>query len=139
MRIPALRAIFLGLLLLVGWKDQRTPPSDSSPKLKTVGVASVKQKPLSTTTGWPDWLTTNTPAWACIRFHESTNGLLSTNQYQFEGSIWRSITGLPSAPGSYPVATQSRAALALYLYDVQTWGLGFHAWSTRFVCGLADE
>jgi hypothetical protein len=31
---------------------------------------------------------------------------------------------------------QSAAALKLYAYDVRVWGDGFHAWSTRFICGL---
>src|SRR5476651_2593829 len=57
---------------------------------------------------------TNTPAWQCIRAHESHDGAdpnAHGNLYQFEGSTWTKTTGLTGDPGSYSRAVQDRAAL----------------------------
>ncbi len=83
-----------------------------------------------------DATSTATPDWRCIRLRESTNGRLSSNIYQFEGSTWRSVTRLPLPPGDYPRAVQNAVALELYAYALRVWGDGFRPWSSRFVCGL---
>lgn len=86
----------------------------------------------------PSSSTTNTPSWACIRFHESTNGKLSSNIYQFQGSVFRSVTGLTGQPGTYSRAVQNTAALALFGYAQRTWGNGFLPWRADFaVCHLS--
>ena len=84
-----------------------------------------------------DATSTNTKDWACIRFHESTNGLLSSNLYQFQFGSFQAITGLDRSPGSYPRAVQDRAALALYAYWQRADGIGFHPWlADRYDCDL---
>ena len=71
----------------------------------------------------------------CIVFNESTNGKYSANRWQFEYGTFYSLTGLAGDPGRYSVAVQNNAAFKLYNYDLRTWGNGWQAWSTRFVCG----
>ena len=80
---------------------------------------------------------TSTPAWQCIRQHESTNGSLSSNIYQFQGSLFHSITGLTGPPGSYSRAVQNHAALLAYADSVTLFGIGFHPWAAdRKACRL---
>lgn len=79
----------------------------------------------------------DTAAWRCIREHESTDGLGSPNVYQFQGSLFRQITGLMGPPGSYPRSIQDRAALAAYALWYRADGVGFHPWrADRYVCDL---
>lgn len=104
----------------------------TSEQARNSGAIAMAQPSLST-----DANSTATKDWSCIRWHESTNGKLSSNVYQFEGSTFRAITGLDRSPGSYPMAVQDAAALRLYSEDERLWpGQPFHAWSTRFICGL---
>jgi hypothetical protein len=51
-------------------------------------------------------------------------------------STFEAITGLPGIAADYSPAEQDRAALELYAYDLRVWGDPWHAWSTRWVCGL---
>lgn len=82
---------------------------------------------------------TDTANWACIRFHES-RGIYSEpggGAYQFQNSLFRSITGLTGSPGAYPRAVQDRAALLAYAYWQRVDGIGFHPWvADRYVCHL---
>ena len=79
----------------------------------------------------------NTPDWVCIRLHESTDGRGSPNLYQFQGSLFRQITGLTGPPGSYPRSIQDRAALGAYALWYRADGVGFHPWrADRRVCHL---
>lgn len=81
---------------------------------------------------------TRTRAWMCIRWNESRDDYTQPGggAYQFEGTTWFSITGLSSTPQESPPSVQNAAALSLYRYDARVWGDPWHAWSTRFVCGL---
>ena len=94
---------------------------------------SLKPTPL---TPEQQWLATR--AAACILYNESRDGDhgLEPNVWQFEDGTFYVMTGLTGDPGSYPRATQDDAAWALYNYDIRVWGNGWHAWSTRFICGL---
>ena len=84
-----------------------------------------------------DGQSVSTAHWSCIRQHESTNGKLSSNIYQFQGSLFRSITGLSGPPGSYSRAVQDSAALSAYGYSLRTWGNGFLPWRADWkVCGI---
>ena len=56
--------------------------------------------------------------------------------WQFQGPAFEFLTGLTRPAQDYSVAVQDHAALLLYRWDVAHGLGGFHAWSTRFVCGL---
>ena len=81
---------------------------------------------------------TRTKDWACIRWNESRDNYTQRGggAYQFEGTTWLAMTGLHSLPEASAPSVQNAAALKLYAYDLRVWGNGWHAWSTRFVCGL---
>lgn len=81
----------------------------------------------------PERLWLDSPAARCILFHESTNGKLSPNLWQFQDGTFKTVTGLDGPPGSYPRAVQDAAAYTLYLER------GWQPWTTRFVCGLGHE
>ena len=123
--------------LVTTWPGQT---GDGHSPVTTVAVhawRSPKVPPLSTPRPISDASSTNTPNWTCIRFHESTNGKLSSNLYQFQGSAFPAITGLTRSPGSYPRAVQNRAALEVYAYWQRADGIGFHPWlADRYVCDL---
>jgi Transglycosylase-like domain len=82
--------------------------------------------------GGSDATSTNTPDWACIRQHESSDDYSIGNggAYQFELGTWTALTGLPSPAEDYPAAVQDSAALKLYSQR------GWEPWTTRYVCGL---
>jgi hypothetical protein len=82
--------------------------------------------------GASDATSTNTPDWACIRAHESSDNYSEGNggAYQFELGTWEGLTGLPSQAEDYPPPVQDAAALKLFSER------GWEPWSTRFVCGL---
>lgn len=77
-----------------------------------------------------DGLSTSTKDWACVRFHESTDGKLSPNIYQlYDGFI----------PGSSR-ARQNAQALALWWSDLRDFGDPWTAWAADSkVCGLGDD
>jgi hypothetical protein len=79
-----------------------------------------------------DATSTNTPDWACIRWHESGNNYAEHGggAYQFENGTWTGITGLPGPAQNYSPAVQDAAALKLYNER------GWEPWTTRYVCGL---
>jgi hypothetical protein len=79
-----------------------------------------------------DATSTNTPDWACIRQHESSDnyGEYNGGAYQFELGTWAGLTGLPNPAEDYPPAVQDAAALKLFSER------GWEPWSTRYVCGL---
>jgi hypothetical protein len=85
-----------------------------------------------------DATSVDTPDWACIRWYESGDDYSRYNggAYQFEDFVWEEFTGLQPPAEAYAPLVQDRAALALYAYDTRMWGNGFHAWATRWVCGL---
>ncbi|MGH7690470.1 MAG: hypothetical protein ACREN3_12760 [Gemmatimonadaceae bacterium] len=78
-------------------------------------------------------MSTTTPAWACIRLHESSDRFNSPTApggaYGFLENTWLSL-GYGGLPYQAPYAVQSAAAL--FLHDE----LGWQPWSTRVVCGL---
>jgi hypothetical protein len=135
---PVAFVIALTAGLVTTWPVQ-TGADGHSPVTSATGHVShspkVPQKPSPPPIS--DASSTNTPNWTCIRFHESTNGKLSSNLYQFQGSAFRSITGLAGSPGAYPRAVQDSAALALYAWWQHADGIGFHPWlADRYVCHL---
>jgi hypothetical protein len=82
--------------------------------------------------GGSDATSANTPDWACIRQHESSDNYSEGGggAYQFELGTWEGLTGLPNPAEEYPPAVQDAAALKLYSER------GWEPWTTRFVCGL---
>ena len=139
---PVVFAIALTAGLVTTWPAQTGADGHSPVTTAVVSVShSPETQPKRSTPPVElpisDSSSTNTPNWACIRFHESTNGKLSSNLYQFQGSAFRSITGLAGSPGAYPRAVQDSAALALYAWWEHADGIGFHPWlADRYVCHL---
>lgn len=95
--------------------------------------SSPKVQPVSS-----DSSSVNTPNWACIRNHESQDSYTQPGggAYQFERTTFYQMTGLTVPAEDTPPSVQNAAALKLYAYDEKVWGDPWHAWSTRFVCGL---
>ena len=79
-----------------------------------------------------DATTTDTPAWACIRQHESGGNYADGGggAYQFELGTWEGLTGLSTPAQDSPASVQDSAALRLYAER------GWEPWTTRYVCGL---
>ena len=82
--------------------------------------------------GGSDATSANTPDWACIRQHESSDNYSvgGGGAYQFELGTWEGLTGLTGAAQQYPPTVQDAAALKLYSER------GWEPWTTRYVCGL---
>ncbi|MEM0142447.1 MAG: transglycosylase family protein [Candidatus Parvarchaeum sp.] len=84
---------------------------------------------------------TNTPTWKCIRRLESgdnyhASGLeLDGGAYQFNLITWSAL-GFTGVPNEASRATQDRAALKLYQWDLKYTGNGFSAWQTAPSCGV---
>lgn len=78
----------------------------------------------------------NSTATRCIRYEESRNSYTRQGggAYQFQGPSWTAMTGLRSAPQLSAPSLQDAAAYALWKYNLQHFGNGWLAWSTRFVC-----
>ena len=137
--MPVGFAIALTAGLVTTWPGQTVADGHSPVTTAAVHVShspKVPQKPSPRPIS--DASSTNTPNWRCIRWNESRDLYSQSGggAYQFEGSTWKSITDLPGVPEQYARSTQDAAALKLYAYDLRVWGNGWHAWSTRFVCGL---
>ena len=82
--------------------------------------------------GGSDATNTNTPDWACIRQHESSDNYSEGGggAYQFELGTWEGLTGLGTPAEDSPPAVQDAAALKLFSER------GWAPWTTRYVCGL---
>ena len=137
--LPKAFAIALTAGLVTTWPGQTG--ADGHSPVTTVAVHvlhSPKVPPRSTPHPISDASSTNTRNWTCIGTHESNNDYTRQGggAFQFQGTTWYSVTGLTGSPESYAPSIQNAAALKLWHYDLRGWGTGWHAWSTRFVCGL---
>ena len=80
---------------------------------------------------------TDTPAWQCIRQHESTNGKLSNNIYQIQNPALMKAIGMTLPPGEYTRSQQNVFALRAYANALAMFGTGWHPWLADYVaCGL---
>lgn len=70
----------------------------------------------------PDWTTTNTADWACIRDAESGgNYKITSGAYGILVSTWQS-DGYPGTPGQASQALQNRVALHILHFEKHFWG-----------------
>lgn len=92
--------------------------------------------------GPTDASSTHTRDWACIRWFESRDNFHShsnepyTGAYQIANFVWHLTLHLPGQAWQHSRHTQDRAALALWHYDIRTWGNPWRAWETAPLCGL---
>ena len=137
--LPVVFVIALTAGLVTTWPGQTVADGHSPVTTVAVHVShSPKAQPRSTPHPISDASSTNTRNWTCIGTHESNNDYTRQGggRWQFQGPSWTAMTGLHSAPEASAPSVQNAAALKLYAYDLRVWGNGWHAWSTRFVCGL---
>ena len=109
------------------------PHRAKSPAVDASGISTPPLSHLaadSTSSSSPERTWLASAAARCIEFHESTDGKLSPNLWQFQDGQWHITTGLPGSAGSYPVAVQDAAAFELFE------SRGWEPWSSRYVCGL---
>ena len=109
------------LVLIAHWPNSHpaSPASSAAPS-----TASSRALPSEST-----WLRSTDAR--CVLFHESTDGKLSPNRWQFQGYPWKPGTGLSGSPGVYPPATQDHYAYVLYLQR------GWEPWLADYgVCDL---
>ena len=89
-----------------------------------------------------DAMSTHTPHWRCIRWFESRDNYRNhsnepfTGAYQIANYVWHATLQLPGQAWQFPKHVQNHAALALWHYDLRTWGDPWHAWETAPLCGL---
>ena len=118
--------------------DTVAPRVSHSHPARPTSTKAIRSKKPSALSLVSDANSTTTKDWACIGWNESRDSYTQPGggRWQFEGSTWTAMTGLSGLPQSYAPSIQNAAALRLYAYDLRVWGNGWHAWSTRFVCGL---
>lgn len=128
-----------------GWSVMS--PTGGSPIPTTTSLTRASLVALITTTSSSvastptDATSVDTPDWECIGFHESGNNYRAGGdepyggRFQFSVSTWQGL-GFKGLPNQAPPATQDRAALALYAYDLAHWGNPWEAWQTAPLCGL---
>lgn len=73
--------------------------------------------------------TTTTKQWVCIRSHESTDGKLSPNLYQFQNADLERTVEMTRPPSTYSRSQQNAFALKAYAYSLRVWGNGFTPWA----------
>ncbi len=96
-----------------------TPSADSGfdPSVGRNGTVPTILAPNS-----PDWTTTDTADWDCIRQAESGDNYTDeSGAYGFLPSTWASL-GLPGTPGEASKATQNAAALEILNYEGHFYG-----------------
>jgi len=92
--------------------------------------------------GLPDAVSTNTPDWACIRWHESGDNYQAGGMEPYGGAYeisivaWQQTLDLSGYPALSSPAEQDMAALALWHYALKTWGNPWYPWETAVLCGL---
>ncbi len=105
-----------------GSSSQGSAPSPSAdsgfdPSVGRNGTVSTVLAP-----NLPDWTTTDTADWDCIRQAESGDNYTDeSGAYGFLPSTWASL-GLPGTPGEASKATQNAAALEILNYEGHFYG-----------------
>ncbi len=105
-----------------GTSTQGTAPTSSADSGFDPAVGRNGTVPTVLSPSSPDWTTTDTADWDCIRQAESDdNYTVGSGAYGFLPSTWASL-GLPGTPGEASKATQNAAALEILNYEGHFYG-----------------
>lgn len=106
----------------VGSSSLGSAPSASSESGFDPAVGRNGTVPTALAPNSPDWTTTDTADWDCIRQAESGDNYTDeSGAYGFLPSTWASL-GLPGTPGQASKATQNAAALEVLNYEGHFYG-----------------
>ena len=108
--------------LTQGSSPQGSAPPTSAQSGFDPSVGRNGMVPTTLAPGAPDWTTTNTANWDCIRQAESgDNYTVGSGAYGFLPSTWASL-GLLGSPGQASQAVQNAAALEILNYEGHFYG-----------------
>jgi cell wall-associated NlpC family hydrolase len=118
---PSTLAVLPGLLTL-GASPQGSAPPTSAESGFNPSVGRNGTVPATLAPGAPDWTTTNTANWDCIRQAESGDNYAATSgAYGILPSTWASL-GQLGTPGQASKAVQNAAALEILNYEGHFYG-----------------